>query len=341
VKAYATTIVGLDIGGANLKAATPSGEAITFPFELWRQPGRLPEALTRLLERWPGYEQVAVTMTGEFCDCFETKRIGVESILSAVEQVCAGKEVYVWGTDGEWRSTSDARQDPLTVAAANWHALATYAARFAGSGSSLLIDTGSTTTDIVPIRAGIPATIGRTDPDRLRSGELVYTGVRRTPVCALLQQGIAAEWFATTADVYVRLGMIPENPEDRSTADGRASTVRACHARLARMIGGDPEITSLEETHRLASEAYARQRSMIVDGIRASAERHGPFQRVILAGSGEFLARAAWIDFAAESDFREHSGAELLSLTEIQGTDRSTAACAFAVAVLLEETQLL
>ena len=32
----------------------------------------------------------------------------------------------------------------------------------------------------------VPMPTGRTDPERLASGELVYTGVRRTPACALL-----------------------------------------------------------------------------------------------------------------------------------------------------------
>ncbi len=283
-------IVGLDIGGANLKAASSLGEAFTLPFELWRQPERLPEAVGDLLNRWPSVEQVAITMTGEFCDCFETKRVGVHAILEAVESACAGKEVYVWGTDGEWHTTDEARQKPLTVAAANWHAPATYVGRFADSGSALLIDTGSTTTDVIPLHDGIPNSVGKTDPDRLGSGELIYTGVRRTPVFALLQEAIAAEWFATSADVYLRLGMIPENPDDLATPDGRPNTLLAAHARLARMLGGDPEITSREETYRLASMAYARQRALIVEAIRKSSGRCSePWQRIFLAGSGEFL----------------------------------------------------
>ena len=330
------TTVGLDIGGANLKAATAQGEAITLPFELWRQPARLPAAITDLLGHWPAVQRVALTMTGELCDCFETKRQGVAEILNAVESACVGKEVHVWCTGGVWLTVSEARHQPIVVAAANWHGLATYVGRFAPTGNALLIDTGSTTTDILRLRDGKPIPTGKNDTERLRSHELIYTGVRRTPVCALLQEGVAAEWFATTADVYLRLGLLPENPEDRSTADGRPSTVAAAHARLARMLGGDGEMTSLEETQQLASNAFARQRQLISEGIAAVTRRESEPTCVIFSGSGEFLARAAWSDFAAKQEQRVEP--VMISLTEKLGPDISSAACAYALAVLLEES---
>ena len=40
---------------------------------------------------------------------------------------------------------------------------------------SLLIDIGTTSTDIIPIVDGEVAALGWTDPDRLASGELVYS----------------------------------------------------------------------------------------------------------------------------------------------------------------------
>ena len=61
--------------------------------------------------------------------------------------------------------------------------------RFAPTGSALLVDIGSTTTDLIPLRDGVAVPTGRTDTERLASGELVYTGVRRTPACALLGGG--------------------------------------------------------------------------------------------------------------------------------------------------------
>ena len=55
-------ILGLDIGGANLKAATPNpgGRAASVPFPLWKQPDRLPAALAELVAQFENVEEFDV-----------------------------------------------------------------------------------------------------------------------------------------------------------------------------------------------------------------------------------------------------------------------------------------
>lgn len=321
--------IGLDIGGANIKAATSSGDALSVPFELWRCPEGLADQLTAVRARWPDVPNVAVTMTGELCDCFPTKRDGVGHILAAVEQAFPRNRIEVWSTAGRFLSPAAARDNPLAVGAANWHALATVVGREMPAGPALLLDTGSTTTDIIPILDHVPVSVGTTDPERLRTGELVYSGVRRTPVCAVLGTEVAAEWFATTHDVYVRLGFLSPNPDDRSTADGRPMTGANAHARLARMLGGDPEVTSAEETRVLAERTLVEQRRAIAAGIRRVVDRLPNWPRAVcVAGSGEFLAISAW------EAVRGGTGPVARALTDLWGPSRSEAACAQAVAVL-------
>src|SRR5262245_29735015 len=216
-----TRMLGLDIGGANLKAVYLSGACRSVPFALWRSPGELAPRLGELVASLPPADALAVTMTGELCDCFACKRDGVEHILTAVESVAGGRAVHVWLTTGRFADPADVRRSPLLAAASNWLALATWAGRLAASGPALLIDIGSTTADLVPLEDGRPTPLGRSDPERLKCRELVYTGVRRTPVCALLGEDGAAEWFATTQDVYLVLGESAEAPGDCDTADGR------------------------------------------------------------------------------------------------------------------------
>src|SRR5205807_547928 len=120
--------------------------------------------------------------------------------LDAVEAVAAGMPVRVWQTTGRFTDVATARKTALQTASANWLALATFAGRYAPSGPALLIDIGSTTTDVVPLLDGRPVPRGRTDSERLEAEELVYTGVRRTPLCAL-RGDVVAELFATTLDV--------------------------------------------------------------------------------------------------------------------------------------------
>ncbi len=318
--------LGFDVGGANLKAVHSDGTARNQPFALWQNPAGLTDALRRLRQSLPPADLLAVTMTGELCDCFESKRQGVAAILDAVQAMAEGTPVCVWCNEGRFLDLATARTRPLQTAAANWLALATFAGRFAPHGCAVLIDIGSTTTDIIPLLDGTPIPFGRTDPERLRSGELVYTGVRRTPLCALLPDA-AAELFATTLDVFLLLGFIAEDPDDRHTADGRPATIAAAEARLARMLCADLETSTAAERKELARAAVARQGELLNRALDSVSSRlpSSP-QTLILAGEGEFLAREV-ID-------PQYAKATHVSLRRELGPAVSQAACAHAVAVL-------
>src|SRR5262249_24124617 len=197
---------------------------------------------------------------------------------------------------------------------------------------ALLIDIGSTTTDIVPLNDGKPIPRGLTDFDRLRRRELVYTGVRRTPVCALLGEAVAAELFATTLDAHLALGYVTEDAADMGTADGRPATRPAAHARLARMLGADSEACTEEDTRRLAEAVHERQMSLIRTALtQVMAQLPGMPRTVVLSGSGEFLGRELLATAGEFADLR------VVSLGEHLGPVISQAACAYAVAVLAAE----
>jgi probable H4MPT-linked C1 transfer pathway protein len=333
----ANRILGLDIGGANLKAATPDRRAIQVPFALWKQPEKLPQALQELIEHFPDVTELAITMTGELCDCFETKADGVRTIVNATTTVAKARPVRVWSTAGTFVSPERAMAESLSVAAGNWHALATWLGRQHPQEWCLLVDIGSTTTDIIPIGLGTPNALGRTDMDRLIQGELLYTGVKRTPVCALMPPGEgAAEFFATMQDVYLLLGLLPENPSDTDTADGRVVTKPFAHARLSRMLCGDPVLTPESETRFLAEQLFTRQRDLLRHRIDAALQRMvsraGVFTKptAIISGAGEFLARLALEAFPGR-------WGKVVSLTDQLGPECATCAPAHAVACLAAE----
>jgi probable H4MPT-linked C1 transfer pathway protein len=324
------SVLGLDIGGANLKAAHTNAQARTQSFELWKNPRGLVDALASLISQMPAHDLLAVTMTGELCDCFETKREGVAAILDAVRRSAGGTRVRVWSNKGRFAELDEAQADPLPFAAANWLALATFAGRFAPRGPALHIDIGSTTTDIVPLLNGKPIPRGRTDPERLESFELVYTGVRRTPVCALLD--CAAELFATTLDVYLLLDWIPEDESDHGTADGRPAMRTHAHARMARLLGADRETAATEQTTRLALRACLKQVEMLNSAIeRVGQTLPSAPESIILSGTGEFLARLAL------EKRQEFPSSRVVALSQQLNCGISEAACAYAVAMLAAE----
>jgi (4-(4-[2-(gamma-L-glutamylamino)ethyl]phenoxymethyl)furan-2-yl)methanamine synthase len=324
-------VLGLDIGGANLKAAHSNGLVRQIPFELWKHPDRLLEALRQLLQSWLPLDLIAVTMTGELCDCFETRRKGVEAILSAIALAAGLVPAWIWTVDGRSVPIAEAARIPLRVASANWLALAMFAGRLVPTGAALSVDIGSTTTDIVPLSDGKPIPRGHTDAERLRLGELVYTGVRRTPVCALAGADVAAELFATTLDAYLLLGEIEEDASDRFTADGRPALWAAAHARLARMLGADYDTCKREETLALAAKVKVQQIRILQNAVQEVSNRlPAPPRAVILSGSGEFLAKQA-------IQTLPRLALEQISLTRTLGPAVSQAACAYAVAVLASE----
>ncbi len=329
------TWIGLDVGGANLKLATSRQETRLREFPLWKQVAALPKALAELLSDVCG-SHLAVTMTGELADCFRTKQEGVDRILQAVEAAWTGP-AWVYTTDGCWLSPTRARQEPLRIAAANWHALARLAAQLAGSSRGLLLDVGSTTADLIPWSRGEPCPQGRTDPERLACGELVYLGVKRTPVCALVQhlpwQGrqvpVAAEWFATTWDVYLLLEHLPPEPQSTATADGRPATPQEAHFRLARQICADGEMLSLDQTQEMARFVHQQAVQQLAGAWQQVHARLGcPPEVVVVSGTGEFLAR----EMLQEVDYR----GPVMALSEVLGEELSTVAPAYAVARLAQ-----
>jgi len=329
--------LGLDVGGASVKLADGQGWGRKVPLALWRESARLREVVQTLLG---GVEapHLALTMTGELADCFETKAEGVRFIVDAVCQAAPHSQVWVYAVGGELLTPDQARHEPLRCAAANWHALANYAGRFAPEGPSLLVDVGSTTCDVIPLMDGRPVARGATDPERLVEGELVYTGVRRTPACAVLSvvswRGrpctMAAELFATTLDAYLVLGVFSEDAHDTHTADGRPATKLAARDRLARMVCADRTMFSDYDAMRIAKAISDAQRSQLTVAVRrVMAQLPGNPTRIIIAGQGEFLARAV-IE-------RLELKAEVIALSRKLEDGLSEVAPAHALAVLAAE----
>ncbi len=334
--------LALDIGGANLKAADGSRFAVSRPFALWRRRQELTAALVDLLADCPAADQLAITMTGELADCFVTKAEGVTAILDAVEAAAGGRLVRVYLTDGSWASPAEATAQPLLAAASNWHALARFAGRFVRGGAGLLIDIGSTTCDIIPLHNGRPVAQGRTDPERLISGELVYTGVQRSPVCAVIDRvgwlsqktacPLAQEVFATTWDVYLLLGDLPEEPASTHTADGRPATKDHAHERIARSICADRSMVSREDAVQMAQCIADAQRKRIAEALQGVLSRLAERPTgVVVSGIGEFLARRLLQHVRIET--------QVVSMGQELGSEISRAATAHALAVLAAETQ--
>src|SRR5262245_25065754 len=330
--------LALDIGGANVKAADGLGYAQSYAFALWREPQALAQQIRTAISEAPPADHLAVTMTGELADCFESKATGVRFILEAVSTGSGNRHARVYLVDGRLVAPQVALTMPLLVAAANWHVLARYAGKHVPTGPAVLIDVGSTTCDVIPLLDGKPVAKGATDTQRLLAGELVYTGVERSPVCGVADfvpyRGqtcpLVHELFATMRDAWLLLDKLAPNPADTHTADGRPATKSAARTRLGRMIAADGDEFNHRDAVAAAQALADAQTARLATAIgKVIATLHSPLATIVLSGHGEFLAEAALQSLGLQ--------VPTISLTRELGPALSRSATAHALATLARE----
>lgn len=336
-------IMGWDIGGAHVKAAllNMQGEVVEVALlacPLWKGMQYLHQAVQSVLSRFPrGEYRHAVTMTGELVDFFDSREQGVNAIVQAMQDELAGSELLIYaGLRGFLAPQRLSDRDCNDIASMNWLASASLATGAADNG--LFVDIGSTTTDILLLRAGGVDAEGLTDYQRLVSSELVYTGIVRTAVMAVAQQapfngqdmGLMAEYFATMADVYRVTSELNEAHDHSDSADGGPKTPEASARRLSRMTGYEFRREDWVLWLDFARQLKEIQKQKIVEACRRQRRRLGHVGpiTVVGAGIGRFLVK----------EIAEHNGDRYLDFNDLVNQRRSAATidsadCAPAVAV--------
>ncbi|MGB3945169.1 MAG: hydantoinase/oxoprolinase family protein [Methanothrix sp.] len=314
-------ILGLDVGGANTKAASSDGLFTKIEYlPLWKEAPLVP--FLRRISAEAAPEALAVVMTGELADSFPDKRAGVLAIMRAVNSAFSCP-VSFWGVDGfGWREISD-------LAAANWSASAALIS--AQIGDSLFVDMGSTTTDLIPIKGRVMA--AKTDFERLGRGELIYSGLLRTNIAAILGEveigrmrvPLSSELFAIAADAHLVEGRICEDDYAVEPPDGGGRDRTSALRRLARTVCADLAEIGPDAAAQIALQAAARQQRVLMEGIRRQSQVHD-LPIVVAAGVGEGLIEEAARDL----------GLECVRLSKRYGSRVSDVFPAYAAARLLE-----
>jgi probable H4MPT-linked C1 transfer pathway protein len=296
-----SVVIGWDVGGAHLKAARVNCGRVEAVVQaatpLWLGLGSLAEGFNVLGAQLGRADHHVLTMTGELCDAFPSRREGVAGLAAiAANHLAPAPRLYA-GRAG-FVELGEALSHAGDIASANWHASAAVVAL--KLRDALLIDIGSTTADLIPIVGGRIAAVGYTDAERLASGELIYTGMTRSFVMSLASRApfrgawtpLMNEYFASSADVHRILGDLPDGADKMATADGREKTVEASRARLARMIGREADEGVASEWEGLGAWFAEAQIRQIADAasLRLSRNDLAVAAPVIAAGVGESLA---------------------------------------------------
>jgi (4-(4-[2-(gamma-L-glutamylamino)ethyl]phenoxymethyl)furan-2-yl)methanamine synthase len=334
-------IAGFDIGGANTDVAVVEfdeyGKIIGIKtgfiyLPMWMKKDELKEALKDLLgSSEDEIDAVGVSMTAELVDAYKTKKEGVVDI--AVKSVDSfSVPVGFVGLDGIME-ISGVLEDPMNVAAANWIATAPLAAKL--NPNCILIDTGSTTTDIIPIKNGRECAKGRSDLERLKTGELVYSGTLRTNVVALVEKvpldgtmvRVASELFAISADVQTVLGNIAKEDYSCDTMDGAGKSIEECMRRISRIVCGDLDVLNPDEITAIADYIYSVQVKRISEALLEVSARNN-ISNVVTTGLGMEIIGAR----ACEEAGLKHTG-----MDKILKKEDCIVAPAVGTAILMEK----
>ncbi|NOT84506.1 MAG: H4MPT-linked C1 transfer pathway protein [Methylococcaceae bacterium] len=347
------TIIGWDIGGAHVKAALLNSDGLLQqvclqPCPLWQGIEQLHLAVTQVTVALKVTQAThVITMTGELVDCFASREAGVQQIIAAMVQLLPAQALFIFaGKQGFLPVEQVTVTHVEAIASANWLATAYFVAQQLQYG--LLIDIGSTTTDILLLNNKTVQAQGFTDYQRLVSGELIYTGIIRTAVMAVArqamfngqQQGLMAEYFATMADVYRVTRELQEAHDHSATADGAEKTLVASARRLSRMTGHDFRVEDMALWQQFALTLREQQLQLLTAGVTRQLSRGllPPQSCFIGAGVGRFLVRT----LAQQLGYAYRDFDELIttapyprSFNERESKSLTAADCAPAVAVAL------
>jgi (4-(4-[2-(gamma-L-glutamylamino)ethyl]phenoxymethyl)furan-2-yl)methanamine synthase len=330
------TVIGWDVGGAHVKACLMQDglvrDVAQWACPLWQGMEHLEHALQTARRRWtmPDDAWHAVTMTGEMVDLFSEREEGVKRIswqlLRTLRPAGDGARLRLFAGGAGWCDAAEVPRLWEHIASANWLATARHAALVFGEG--VLIDIGSTTTDLIAFRGGRVLGTSRTDAQRLATGELVYQGVVRTPLCALTrriqwhgqQLNVMNEFFATVADVYRLTGELNDGHDLYPAADSAPKDLVATRRRLARMVGLDERDGTSQDWLEFARAWRGHQVDELGGQLHRVMTAHdlSPETPYVSAGCGDFLAA----DVAARArSLAGADGTELIDGGHAYGTD--------------------
>jgi len=243
-----STYVGLDIGGAHVKAVgIDQYKKINFIFyekcPLWKDFVLLEKTLYKLLKYLDSRKATfGITITAELSDCFVNRTNGAKLIYKLCKKL--GIKFYFFSSKNK---NFEKKINFSDICSMNWLATGEYIKD--KINEAVVIDFGSTTTDIIIIKNQRIVNRHFSDFDRINNCELIYTGCTRTPLFAIAKKivvnsneyNLIPELFSTTADLYRVNKLLNKNLDLFDSADNRSKSKLNSLKRISRNFGVDFE----------------------------------------------------------------------------------------------------
>ena len=266
--------LGIDIGGAHLKIiGVDENETIRFvdysSCKIWNDIKTLRKKFLGLNKLFPQKKiKCALTMSAELCDNFKNRKHGVSTIMKYCKFLNFDNFFYV--TSSKTFLKKPKHHELISM---NWHSIGNFFKEKIRNG--IIVDFGSTTTDLICIKNGKLLNESFDDFSRIKNLELLYTGFTRTPLFGITskinienqQLKIIPEFFSDSSDIYRILKKLNRKIDLDTTADGSSKTIRNSLKRLSRSFGFDYNENMRERLLKICQEISSIQLNTISDTI--------------------------------------------------------------------------
>ena len=268
------THLGIDIGGAHLKIiGVDENERVRFvdysSCRIWEDIDKLKIKFLQLNKTFSGKPiKCAITMSAELCDNFKNRKHGVSILIEKCNYLNFDKFFYV--ASSEIFSKKPKLDELISM---NWHSIGRFIQQ--KIQNAIIVDFGSTTTDLICIKEGKVLNKFLDDFSRINNYELLYTGFTRTPIFGVTNEieihkkklKIIPEFFSDTSDIYRVLQKLKKQIDIDKTADHSNKTIRNSLKRISRSFGFDYKIKFKGKLEAISNQISLIQLNYVLDAI--------------------------------------------------------------------------
>jgi len=282
-------IYGIDIGGANIKLCNISLiekriDGIKCNTLQFYTIGQLLWTIVNNISK-PEYIVLSQTIAGSRKH-YQSYKEGIKSIIALFNNIYSERKTYFVVDDYKLLCTQDIDSnciEPKELTSTNWVGAAyLFVKYFRCISTGMIIDCGTTSTDIIPIIDGKIKTLSsRKDPIyyRFATGEFLWSGLLYTPISSICNKilfdgkmlPIKPNSSVTTSDIYLVLDMISkkdfsipikENDFVYTHGDHEPSYENSIY-KLSNLIGLDLEILTEKDVLSIAQYIYEKHVAQI------------------------------------------------------------------------------
>ena len=289
-------IIGWDIGGAHIKVSKinfSKEKTITKQLycPVWMNINNLNKSILKIKKQLGRSDYHAITMTAELSDIFKNRNKGTKKIINILCEILSEKKTFFYSNAKPFLKKKEALKKTNNINSMNWHATANFISDF--YPNCILVDIGSSTTDIIPIKKKRVIAKGTNDYKRLLFNELIYFGVIRTPITAIeKRKNLIYENFANLGDIYRVLNKLPKKIDLAPSQDNKSKSKDDSARRIARIFGKDYKKNDFNKWKKVALQIEKKQKKILKDNINKIKKKNFSSSIPIIgAGVGEFLIR--------------------------------------------------